>query len=95
MRCAFNMILFLGMTFSAGALPADEEVPVDFEGNEEVVFEGEQEVHFDEKADSAVSDRLTFIPEHEYDTWVLVFPLLCLALLAINVRWRNPDREDE
>lgn len=44
----------------------------------------------DEPGDPPPKKTVTRVPEHDYDRRLLVFPLLLVALLAWNVKWK-PD----
>jgi hypothetical protein len=95
-----RFLVYLTMLLlSMAALAAQDEVEVDFDGDEEIVAgtaqedEGEEEeVVFDdegEEEDGGEGEAVApEIPEVETRTWLLVFPVACIALLAFNVRWR-------
>lgn len=44
----------------------------------------------DEPGDPPPKQTVTRVPEHDYDRRLLVFPMLLVALLAWNVKWK-PD----
>ena len=95
MKICILLISCICIPIMANAQPSDEEIPVRFEGDEEVVVEGEVEVTFDdeEETDSTGLANSGLAPEHEYSAWLMVLPLLCLALLAMNVSWRTRSPE--
>lgn len=43
----------------------------------------------DEPGDPPPKKTVTRVPEHDYDRRLLVFPLLLVALLAWNVKWKE------
>jgi hypothetical protein len=88
-----KVLLIVMLLQAVAAQPGEGEVPVKFEGDEEVVVEGEEEVFFEEEVDADGLGDVAPIPDYEYNQWLLVFPFLCLALLAWSVTWRKPDPE--
>lgn len=73
--------------------PAQEEVEVKFDGDQEVALEeGEEEVVFEDEEEE-MATAATVAPEHEYHSWLLVLPALCVGLLVMNVRWRPSSPE--
>lgn len=87
-------VLLIGLLIHPVLASAEEEVPVKFEGDEEVVVEGEEEVVFEEEVDAEGLGDAAPIPDYEYNPWLLAIPFLCLGLLAWNVKWRKPDPEE-
>jgi hypothetical protein len=90
----FRVLLVVLLLHPIVASANEEEVPVKFEGDEEVVVEGEEEVVFEEEVDADGLGDVAPIPDYEYNQWLLAFPFLCLGLLAWSVAWRKPDPEE-
>ena len=55
----------------------------------------EVEVTFEEEVDRAELDDLPPLPEYEYSKWLLGLPVLCVGLLAWNVRWKGGARRHQ
>lgn len=77
MKPILLLAALLVLSPQANAQPEEGQVPVDFEGEEEVTFE-------EEETDQS-TPMATPVPEYHYQCWLLILPLICIGLLAWNV----------
>ncbi len=89
-----KILLIVMLLQAVVAQPGNEEVPVKFEGDVEVVVDGEEEVVFEEEVDPEALGEAAPILDYDFNRWLLAFPLLCLALLGISVNWRKASQEE-
>lgn len=52
----------------------------------------EVEVTFEEEIPRGELTTLPPLPEYEYNTWLLGLPVICILVLAWNVRWKPGAR---
>lgn len=69
--------VLLGVALSTAAAPS-------WAGEEEIDLDA-----LDEPGEAPPKQMVTRVPEHDYDRRLIVFPLLLVAILAWNVKWKQ------